>query len=242
MFKLHPWREGLVSKYPASDAELERDAETFCDLYASDSPHCYPEITDLEREHVSPPTRKDSDCMCAVPVATGLVRPQAIADPDDKTNRLFILEEPGIIKVLDRDTYHILEEPLLNISSALAINTPPSDDDLTVGIVRYNMYGAMNFILHPDFKCNGLLYVFYLQGLNITSDDLGLFSVNITEFKISETDPNKVDYSSERLILSSLFEKTVPGFHLHGSALYFKDGYLHIAIGRTPESKDVFNL
>ena len=243
MFRLFPWREGLVSKNPASETELEQDAKAFCDRYASESPYCYPEITALEEEHTSPPPeRKVTDCVCAVPVATRLVQPQAIADPDDNTNRLFILEEPGIIKILDRDTNMILDEPLLNMSSALTPDAPPSDADLTMGIVRYNIYGAMNFILHPDFKCNGLLYIFYLQALNISADDLGLYSVNVTEFQVSETNYNKIDYNSGRLVFSSLYEKHVPGFHLHGSALYFKDGYLHIAIGRTPESQDIFNL
>ena len=241
MFKLHPWREGLVSKNPETEQELERDAAAFCDRYASESPYCYPQVTALELQHTSPPARQLNDCVCAVPVATELVQPQAIADPGDKSNRLFILEERGIVKIFNRNTGKILEDPLLNMTSALTVDKD-NYPNLTEGIVRYDIFGAMNFILHPNFKCNGLFYVFHLQALNITDNDLGLYSVNITEFKVSETDPNKVDYDSERLIFSSLYEKHVPGFHLHGSALYFKDGYLHIAIGRTPESKDVFDL
>ena len=241
IFRLHPWRDGLVSRNPETEEELERDAVAFCVKYASEAPYCYPQIMALESQHTSPRPRAPTDCVCAVPVATRLVQPQAIADPGDKSNRLFILEESGNVKILDRGLNKVLEEPLLNMTRVLSVDKE-TEPNLTVGIVRYNVFGAMNFILHPNFICNGLFYVFYIQASNTTDDDLGLYSVNITEFKVSETDPNKVNYDSERLIFSSLYEKIVPGFHLHGSALYFKDSYLHIAIGRTPESKDVLNL
>ena len=38
MFKLHPWRQGLVSKFPSSNEVLERDAAAFCERHASDPP------------------------------------------------------------------------------------------------------------------------------------------------------------------------------------------------------------
>ena len=218
-----------MSRNPETEEELERDAVAFCEKYASEAPYCYPQIMTLESQHTLPRPRAPTDCVCAVPVATGLDQPRAIADPGDKSNRLFILEESGFVKILDRGTNKVLEEPLLNMTRVL-----PGEPDLIQGIA-----GAMNFILHPNFICNGLLYVFYIQAINITDDYLGLYSVNIFEFEVSA---NTVNYDSERLIFSYLYEKVVPGFHLHGSGLYFKDGYLHISIGRTPESEDVFNL
>ncbi|CAI8033613.1 HHIP-like protein 1 [Geodia barretti] len=160
IFKLRPWRDGLVSRNPETEEELERDAVAFCEKYASEAPYCYPQIMALESQHTSPRPRSPTDCVCAVPVATRLVQPQAIADPGDKSNRLFILEESGNVKILDRGLNKVLEEPLLNMTRVLSVDKE-TEPNLTVGIV---------------------------------------------------------------------------------SALYFKDSYLHIAIGRTPESKDVLNL
>ena len=232
IFKLQPWRDGLVSRTPETEEELARDAVAFCEKYASEAPYCYPQIMALESQHTSPRPRAPTDCVCAVPVATRLDQPRAIADPGDKSNRLFILEESGFVKILDRGTNKVLEQPLLNMTRVL-----PGEPDFREGIA-----GAMNFILHPNFICNRLLYVFYIHAINVTDDDLGLYSVNIFEFEVSETDPNTVNYDSERLIFSYLYEKVVPEFLLHGSGLYFKDGYLHISIGSTPGSEDAFNL
>ena len=229
MFKLYPWRQGLVSKFPKSDEELERDAVTFCERYASDSPYCYPEVVAKEREFTAPP--EQTDCVCVTPVVTGLRGPLAVVDPADKSGRLFILDGqgPGLVKIFNRRTNHIMENPFLNISSLLM---------RVAGIQT----GVTNMVLHPDFQNNGRLYVFHIQALNAT-DDMGLFSVNISEFQVDEDNPNHADYESQRLIFSYLFEKHVPGFHLHGGGLFFKDGYLYIAIGRTEYSEDVlFNL
>ena len=231
MFKLHPWRQGLVSKFPKSDEELESDAVAFCERYASDPPYCYPKVVAKEREFTAPP--EQTDCVCVTPVATGLLQPLAMVDPADKSDRLFILEQAGLVKVFDRRTNHILEESFLDITSRLL-----ADKNTTVHLY---IYGLMNMVLHPDFISNRLLYVFYIQTLNVTND-LGLYSVNISEFLVDENDPNKVDYESERLIFSNLYEKTVPAFHLHGGGLFFKNGYLYIALGKTLLSGDTIDL
>ena len=44
-------------------------------------------------------------------------------------------------------------------------------------------------------------------------------------------------HNSERVVFSCLYEKHVPGYHLHGSTLYFKDGYLHITKGELQSLK-----
>ena len=227
MFKLHPWRQGLVSKFPKSDEELESDAVTFCERYASVPPYCYPEVAAKEREFTAPP--EQTDCVCVTPVVTGLREPLAVVDPADKSDRLFSVGQVGLVEIFDRRTNHILEDPFLNITTLLM---------RVAGI----QIGVTNMVLHSDFQNNGRLYVFHIQALNVT-DDMGLFSVNISEFQVDEDNPNHAEYESQRLIFSYLFEKHVPGFHLHGGGLFFKDSYLYIAIGRTEYSEDVlFNL
>ena len=230
LFKLHPWREGLVSKFPSDPDTLQGDAERFCERYASESPHCYPTVTSLERQFTTPPPAEETDCVCLVPVVTGLNSPLAAASPRDKSRRLFILVSTNIV-IYDTRERFLLNRPFLNMTEVIK-RSPES------GAAIQQM---MNFVFHPDFARNGRLYVFYTVSLN-SSNGVGTFSVNLSEFRVSLENRNQVDYNSRRLLLSAVFEKQDPAFHLHGGGLFFKDRLLHVAIGRTPESEDIFNL
>ena len=232
LFKLHPWRQGLVKKYPDSREELQLDAESFCEQYASDSPYCYPDVTILEQQFVSPPSQlqEESKCVCLVPVVSGLHLPNAALFPEDRTRRMFIQQRSGELVIFDTRKNRLLQEPLLNLSHAVETSDRGGHLDLT-----------LNSVLHPDFKRNGRIFILYTVALN-TSNGLGLFSLNLSEFRVSLSNHNQVDYSSGRLLLSAVFNKQVSIFHLHGGGLFFKNRLLYIAIGRNPDLEDVFNL
>ena len=203
LFKLHPWREGLVSKFPSDRDTLQRDAERFCERYASESPHCYPEVTSLERQFTTPPPAEETDCVCLVPVVTEMPQLLTIVGAGDKTDRLFIVEQIGVVWVLDEQRSGrgsskvsvLLEEPFLNITSLLMVH----------GIAD----GLLNLVFHPKFPENGRLFVFYSYELATDIDDEGtdLFSLNLTEFRVSRENRNKVDYDSERLVFSLAYKK-----------------------------------
>ena len=98
MFKLHPWREGLVSLHPKNEEELIRDAQAFCEHYApaEDSPYCYPRI--LEQ----PKPEQKLGCLCAMPVASELRLPTTAVHAGDGSGRLFIAEELGVVRILEQ--------------------------------------------------------------------------------------------------------------------------------------------
>jgi glucose/arabinose dehydrogenase len=230
MFKLHPWRQGLVSKFPNSNEVLERDAAAFCERYASDPPYCYPDVTSLEGQFVAapPPPPEQTGCVCLVPVASGLRQPLTIVGAGDGSDRLFVVEMTGTVRILEErralpngpkvSVFH--EEPFLNITSLLMAH---KGDD-----------GLLNIVFHPQFRQNGRLFIYYTYRLvkdfnNTTAD---LFSMNITEFRIARDNPNKVDYDSERPIFSVLYlslAENIP--ELTGGGFFFKDGYLYLGIG-----------
>ena len=144
MFKLRPWRDGLVSKHPQSREELEVDTEAFCVRYAPDSadsphgaPYCYPQVAAIERENTAPP-EKASECVCAIPVASEMRQPVAVVGADDGSDRLFIFEQPGLIKVMDKDKE-------LNMTALL----------MATGLLD----GMFNITFHPRYRQNGLVYV-----------------------------------------------------------------------------------
>src|ERR1700754_842150 len=77
-------------------------------------------------------------------IASGLSNPVDIVSPKDGTNRLFIVQQRGTIRIWDGD--QLLSTPFLDISGLLA----PGDER-----------GLLSMAFHPDYKNNGLFYVYY---------------------------------------------------------------------------------
>jgi glucose/arabinose dehydrogenase len=94
-----------------------------------------------------------------------------------------------------------------------------------------NEDGLMSIAFHPGFKTNGLFYIYYNQknpaDQNLKPQNYPFRSV-ISEFKVSATDPDKADMSSERIIL----EVQQPFWNHKGGELCFgPDGYLYLGLG-----------
>jgi glucose/arabinose dehydrogenase len=79
--------------------------------------------------------------------------------------------------------------------------------------------GLLGFAFHPDYKTNGFLYVTYTP-----SESLAV----VSRFKVSETDANFVEESSETILLEIAQPETN---HNGGQLAFGPDGYLYIASG-----------
>ena len=89
----------------------------------------------------------------------------------------------------------------------------------------------MSIAFHPGFKTNGLFYIYYNQenpaSQNLKPQNYPFRSV-ISELKVSASDPDKADMSSERIIL----EVPQPFWNHKGGELCFgPDGYLYLGLG-----------
>ena len=95
----------IQTQFPKSDEELESTAVAFCKRYASDPPYCYPEVVAKECEFTAPP--EQTDCVCVTPVATGFRQPLAVdlVGAGDKSNWLFILEQPGLMWIMEENEF-----------------------------------------------------------------------------------------------------------------------------------------
>lgn len=80
-------------------------------------------------------------------VAGGFASPIDIQNAGDGSGRLFIVEQAGIIRILQNDT--LLELPFLDISERV-------DDG-------GNEQGLLGLAFHPDFANNGFFYVNYTE-------------------------------------------------------------------------------
>ena len=105
-------------------------------------------------------------------------RPIVVTHANDGTNRVFVAEQEGIIKVMPND------QDVEDATVFLDI------DERCVYKDNQNEEGLLGFAFHPKFKENGQLFVYY------TTASAEHTSV-ISRFTVSQENPNVVDAASE---------------------------------------------
>jgi len=141
-----------------------------------------------------------------VKVAGGLADPINVAAANDGSGRLFVIERPGFIRIIDKDG-NLLPDPFLDLSTLVQ-----SD---------YLEQGVLGLAFHPDYKNNGRFYVNFTD-FHTNGDTF------VMEFHVSADDPNVADRESGRLLLS--FDQPYVN-HNGGTIKFGPDGYLYIASG-----------
>jgi uncharacterized repeat protein (TIGR01451 family) len=144
------------------------------------------------------------------PVATGLSFPVVISNAGDGSGRLFIVEQPGVIRI--HDGSQVLPTPFLDITGLV-----------TNGGER----GLLGLIFHPGYPASPYFYVNYTCAAGSPSCATEGDTV-IARFTVS-ADPNVADPASELVILTV----AQPEDNHNGGQLQFgpNDGYLYIALG-----------
>ena len=222
LFKIRPWRVGLVTKRPKTQEVLERDARVFCDHYLPDpdSPYCYPQVLDgPDVEGFSTEQVGELGCLCGQRVVSGLRNPLAAVHAGDGSGRLFIVEQIGVIHVLDRE-YNLLPEPFLDITDRVIRISRTGDER-----------GLLGLAFHPNYATNGLFYVYYSTFISLRHNS------RVSEFRVNLTDANRAIMDSERVLLT--VRQPFPNHN--GGQLLFKDGYLLISLGDGGSARDPRN-
>ena len=139
------------------------------------------------------------------PVLTGFSEPTDLTCPFDGTDRLFVAEKAGRIKIIQNEEM---------VGTFLDITNKVSTD---------SERGLLGVAFHPDFTENGFVFVCY-TGLGPGND----FNSYISRFQIMESDPNQLDINSEKEIL----EVNQPFENHNGGNLEFgPDGFLYVGFG-----------
>lgn len=145
-----------------------------------------------------------------------------MAYPSDGTNRLFVSNKSGQIRVFQNSPNASSVSVFLDIESKVQSG--------------YAESGLLSFAFDPAYSSNGYFYVHY----NAASSPIA--SV-ISRFKVSDDDANAADASSEKQILR--LEQPAAN-HNGGKMAFGSDGYLYIALGdggNTPNrSQSLTNL
>lgn len=160
-------------------------------------------------------------------IADNLVSPLGVVEAPDNSGRLFVIDQIGKIWIIDKDG-NKESTPFLDVSGKLA---PLS--------AEYDERGLLGFAFHPDYKNNGRFFIYYNLPPRAGGPQGGGAWDNlsrISEYKVSASDPNAADISSEQIVL----EVDDPQSNHNGGTIAFgRDGYLYIAIGDGGAADDV---
>lgn len=158
----------------------------------------------------------------AFPALT-LDRPIWMSEAPDGSGRLFIVEQWGLIFVVQKGTDGGASSEFLNIT-----NRHPYIS---------NEEGLMSIAFHPGFKTNGLFYIYYNQE-NTNRRSLYPRRSVISEMSVFATNASLADPSSERILL----EVQQPFSNHKGGELAFgPDGCLYLGLGDGGLGCDPFN-
>ncbi|HEY5565071.1 MAG TPA: PQQ-dependent sugar dehydrogenase, partial [Rhodothermia bacterium] len=129
----------------------------------------------------------------------------------DGSNRLFVAERAGRIKVLDNDPSVTSTKTFLDISSK---------------VITGGEQGFLGIALHPDFATNGYVYAHYSTAPQ---------KAVIARFTRDDTNPDTVANNSELVLL----EQIQPFTNHNGGKIQFgPDGYLYIGFGDGGDAHD----
>jgi glucose/arabinose dehydrogenase len=146
-------------------------------------------------------------------VIEGLTAPINIADPDDGSDRLFVLEQHGVVQTLKDAT---LGEPLLDLRPHLLELRQDFEER-----------GLLGFALHPDFNTNGRVYVSYSAPLRETAPQGWNHTRRVSELTLMPGE-SQIGLGTERVLI----ELDWPSRKHNGGGLAFgPDGYLYIGLG-----------
>ncbi len=151
----------------------------------------------------SPPVRQPVALVNAFP-ALNFDRPMLLTHSNDGSNRIFVVEQPGVIRVVANDSTATQADVFLDIT-----------DRVNAG----GEMGLLGLAFHPDFSNNGFLFV------NYTTTRDGPRRTVISRFTASGA---QADANSELRLL----EVEQPFSNHNGGMIEFgNDGYLYIALG-----------
>ncbi len=149
-------------------------------------------------------------------LSSGLSSPLDVVAANDGTNRVFVVEQGGVIKAYDNN-FTLLTNNFLTLSG-----------NFTTGGER----GLLSLAFHPDYENNRYFFVYYTNGAG---------GVNIDRFQTSSTNPNQAMVGSRTNIIT-IVKPVVYSNHNGGKLIFGADGNLYAGLGDSGDGGDPGNL
>ena len=154
-------------------------------------------------------------------VSMGLSFPVFAVAPADGSNRLFIVEKSGAIKIFDFSTGLLLPTPFLTVT-----NIDPAGEQ-----------GLLGLAFHPNYGVNGFFYVNVVTPAGFTE---------IRRYQVSMGNPNQANPASSTVMIS--IDQRLPNNgglftnHKAGWLGFGPDGLLYAALGDGGSGGDPQNV
>ena len=144
-----------------------------------------------------------------------LVRPLFITHAGDGSDRLFLVQQGGIIYVMQNGEYAASE--YLNLTDLVTADANTQ---------QYSERGLLGLAFHPDYAENGYFFVNYTDRQGTT---------HIVRYSVTADDPNVADPASA----VDLFQQQQPFPNHNGGHMAFgPDGYLYVSLGDGGSAND----
>ena len=150
---------------------------------------------------VSPAFNPNNITISLRTIASGFSSPLLVTNAGDGSNRLFVIEQGGRIKIIKNGS--VLATPFLDIHK---------------GISSGGERGLLGLAFHPNFKSNHKLYVNFTNSSGDTA---------INEYRVT-ANANRVSTTTARRILT--IDQPYAN-HNGGNLAFGPDGYLYIGMG-----------
>lgn len=176
--------------------------------FAEDTPTSLPTSTSTSTPGVTPSLHSiaefpDPNGYVWRPVVEGLDKPVGLVNAGDNSERLFVLEQRGRIRIIQDST--LVTEPFLDIVERVRSSSSEQ--------------GLLGLAFHPRYLENGYFFVNYTD---LNGDTV------IARYRVSQADPDKAEFASEERLL--LIGQPYPN-HNGGGMAFGADGYLYLGLG-----------
>jgi glucose/arabinose dehydrogenase len=140
--------------------------------------------------------------------------PTEIQTANDGTDRLFVVEQAGSIKVFQNDNNVMNSNTFLDISNIVSFSSGQE-------------IGLLGLAFHPNYKENRYFYVYHTKQSGLPNVNV---EIALARYTSSVDNPNQADQASRLEIFS--FDKNQSNSNHNGGKIGFgPDGYLYISVG-----------
>ena len=137
----------------------------------------------------------------------GFTNPVFLTHSGDGTNRIFVVEKGGLIRVFPNDSTASSMQTFLNVTNLISTN--------------YTEKGLLGLAFHPNYSSNRYFYIYYTR----LSDG----ALTIARFTTLSGNPNKADSLSQLVLLTIPHPTNLN--HNGGNLMFGLDGYLYSGHG-----------